>query len=49
MVKTLPSNAGGVGVIPGQEAKIPHASQPKNQNKKNTVPNSIDFKNGPHF
>jgi len=49
VVKTLPSNAGGVGVIPGQEAKIPHASQPKNQNIKNTVTNSIDFKNGPHF
>ena len=29
MVKTLPSNAGGEGSIPGQEAKIPHASGPK--------------------
>ena len=48
VVKTLPSNAGGVGVILGQEAKIPHAWQPKNQNIKNTVTNSIDFKNGPH-
>ena len=29
LVKTSPSNAGGVGSIPGQGAKIPHASQPK--------------------
>ena len=29
VVKTLPSNAGGAGSIPGREAKIPHASQPK--------------------
>ena len=29
VVKTLPSNAGGAGSIPGQEAKIPHASQQK--------------------
>ena len=28
VVKTLPSNAGGVGSIPGWGAKIPHASQP---------------------
>ena len=34
VIKTLPSNAGGVGSIPGQEAKIPHASWPKNQNIK---------------
>ena len=33
-VKILPSNAGGVGSIPGQGAKIPHALWPKNQNKK---------------
>ena len=32
MVKTLPSNAGGAGLIPGQGAKIPRASRPKNQN-----------------
>ena len=25
----VPSNAGGEGSIPGQGAKIPHASQPK--------------------
>ena len=32
VVKTSPSNAGGAGSIPGQGAKIPHASWPKNQN-----------------
>ena len=31
MVKTSPSKAGGAGLIPGQGAKIPHASRPKNQ------------------
>ena len=30
----LPSNAGGAGSIPGRGAKVPHASQPKNQNIK---------------
>ena len=34
MVKTLPSSAGGVGLIPGQGAKIPRALRPKNQNIK---------------
>ena len=34
VVKTLPSNAGGVDSIPGQGVKIPHASWPKNQSKK---------------
>ena len=33
-VKTSPSNAGGVGSIPGRGAKIPHALWPKNQNIK---------------
>ena len=32
--KTPPSNAGGVGSVPGQKAKIPQASRPKNQNIK---------------
>ena len=32
VVKTSPSNAGGEGSIPGQGAKIPHPSWPKNQN-----------------
>ena len=29
VVKTLPCKLGGAGSIPGQEAKIPHALQPK--------------------
>ena len=51
MVKNLPSNAGGAGSIPGQGAKIPHASRPKNQNiKQKQYCNKFnkDFKNGPH-
>ena len=43
MVKTAPSNAGAVGVIPGQGTKIPHASWPKKQNinnRSNIVANS---------
>jgi len=31
VVKTLPSNAGCVGLIPGQGVKIPQASWPKKQ------------------
>ena len=34
MVKTSPSIAGGVGLIPGGAAKIPHASWPKNPKHK---------------
>ena len=34
MVKTLPSNAGGAGSIPGGGAKSPHALWSKNQNIK---------------
>ena len=34
MVKSSPSNPEGASLIPGQEAKIPHASLPKNQNMK---------------
>ena len=51
LVKTSPSNAGGVGSIPDQGSKIPHASQPKNQNiKQKQYCNKFDkdFKNGPH-
>ena len=33
-VRTSPSNAGAAGSMPGQGAKIPHASQSKNQNVK---------------
>ena len=29
VVKTLPSSAGGAGLIPGQGARVPHASWPK--------------------
>ena len=50
VVKTSPSNAGGVGSIPGQGAKIPHASGPKNQNiKQKQYCNKFnkDFKIGP--
>ena len=51
VVKTLPSNAWGVGSIPGWGAKIPHASWPENQNKKQKQycnKFNKDFKNGPH-
>ena len=43
MVKTLPSNAGGVGMIPHLRAKILHASWPKSQNinRSNIVTNLI--------
>ena len=34
MIKTLPSNARGVGLICGQGAKISHVLQPKHQNIK---------------
>ena len=45
------SSTGGVGSIPGQAAKIPHASWPKNQNRKQKpYCNKFhkDFKNCPH-
>ena len=51
VVKTLPSNAGGAGSIPGWGAKVPHASGPKHQNikqKKYCNKFNKDFKNGPH-
>ena len=51
MVKTPHSNAGGEGSIPGQGAKIPHASWLKNQNiKKKQYCNKFnkDFKNDLH-
>ena len=34
VVGTLPSNAGSVGSIPGERAKIPHTSRPKNHDIK---------------
>ena len=51
MVKILLFKAGGVGLIPGQGAKIPHACWPKNQNvnqKKYCNKFNKDFKNGSH-
>ena len=49
VVKT--SNAGRAGSIPGQGAKTPHASRPKNPNtKQKQYCNSFnkDLRNGPH-
>ena len=51
MGKTSPFNAGGAGSIPGQGTKIPHASWPKNQNRKwkqNWNKFNRDFKNSLH-
>ena len=51
MVRTSPSNAGGVCSIPGQGARIPHALQSKSQNiKQKQCCNKFnkDFENGPH-
>ena len=43
MVKTSPFSAAVAGLIPNQGAKIPHASQSKNQNveQSNIVTNSV--------
>ena len=54
MVKTLPSNAEGVGYIPGQGAKISHASRPKTQNMKqrqycNKFNKDLKTKNKKHY
>ena len=51
VVMTSPSKAGGVGSIPGEGPKIPHASQPKNQSikqKQCCSKFSKDFKKGLH-
>ena len=51
LVKTSLSSSGGVGLIPGQGAKILHASRSKSQNKKQKPycnKFNKDFKNGPH-
>ena len=44
MVKTSPSNIGGVSSIPGQGAKIPTCPEAKNQNlkQKHIVTNSME-------
>ena len=50
-VKTLPSNAEGVGLIPGQGTKIPHAKKKKSHKKTQKQcchKSNKDFKNGPH-
>ena len=51
MVMISPSNAEAMGSIPDWGAKIPHASQPKNQNIKKKYCNKFnkDFKNDPHL
>ena len=41
VVKTSSSISGGMGLIPGWGAKIPHASWPKKSDKSNIVTNSI--------
>ena len=43
VVKTSPSNRGGMDLIPSQGAKIPHAWRARNQNikQKHTGTNSI--------
>ena len=53
MVKTLPSKAGSVGLIPGPGAKIPHASQLKKKKKKKKQKqycnkSNKEFRNSPH-
>ena len=51
MVKSAPSNAGGVGLIPGRGIKIIHASRTKTPNikqKQYCSKFNKDFKNGPH-
>ena len=49
LVKTSSSNAEGVGSILGLRAEIPHALQPKNQNRKQYCNKfNKDFLNGPH-
>ena len=48
VVKTSPFSAGGEGLIPSWQAKIPHASWIKNQNiKQKQYCNKLNLKNGP--
>ena len=47
----FPSNAGDVGLIPGQGGKIPHALWPKNQmpkQKQHCSKFNTGFETGPH-
>ena len=51
VIKISSSNTGDAGSIPGQGAKIPHASWPKTQNiKQKQYFNKFnkDFQNGSH-
>ena len=51
VVGTLPSSAGGVGSIPGQGARIPHASGSRDHSinwKQSHSKINKHFKNGPH-
>ena len=50
VVKTSPSDAGGMGSIPVQRAKIPCILQPKTKTENKQYCNKFykDFKNGPH-
>ena len=51
VVQTSSSRAAGVSLIPCWEAEIPHASWPKNQNKKQEQycnKFNKDFKTDPH-
>ena len=40
-VKTLPSNAGGVGLIPGQGTKITHAKKKKKEKNPTKKPEAM--------
>ena len=52
MVKTLPSKAGNVSLIPGPGAKIPHASQltkkKKRKQKQFCNKSNKEFRKSPH-
>ena len=41
-VKSLPSNAGGLGLIPGQKTRIPHASEQLSPRGETTEPVNHD-------
>ena len=50
MVKTLPSNVGGLGSTPDPGAKSPHASKRQNIRQKQCCNEfNKDFKNGSHL
>ena len=49
MIESLPSNAGVVGSILGQGARIPHAPWPKIQNIKNEKKKQQQYYNNEEF